>query len=269
MSKGVLLFASNNSTTRYTDLAEVCARRCKKHLGVPVSVVSSTPSEIKHSEVFDKIISIPESSQTQLRTFKDGTAEVVSEWKNFSRGYSWDLTPYDETLVIDVDYFLYTDVLNYCFNQESELVVSKYSQDLSFWRDQKEFNTLGITQIDFYWATVFFFKKTEDTKVFFDYIKHIEQNWTYYKYQYQFSSRLFRNDFAFSIAAHELSGLVTPLPFKLHYLTDCDVVLSVTDDYCKTLIQKKNKPSEYVISDIRDVDIHIMNKLALERLINV
>jgi hypothetical protein len=265
MTKGVLLFASNSSSVRYTDIAEQCAARCVKHLNVPVSVVSSTPNEIKNPQVFDQIISIPESDVRQFRNFKDGNVEVVDQWKNYSRAYSWDLSPYNETLVIDVDYFLYTDVLKFCFEQPEDLVISKHSQDLSFWRDGSEFKYLGLTQLDFYWATVFFFRKTPDTEIFFNFIKHIEQNWIYYKQRYQFNSRLYRNDYAFTIASHVLKELVTPLPFKLHYVTDRDKILSISDDCCKALIQN-NK--DYIVSDIRNIDIHIMNKLALQELIN-
>jgi hypothetical protein len=269
MTQGVLLFASNNDLIKYTDIAEECARRCQKYLNKPISVITSTPEQIKNPQIFDKIIAIADDQLGNVKKFYNGLEETNSQWKNYSRADAWQLTPYDETLVIDVDYFLYTDILNYCFNQPNDLVVAKTSQDLSYWRDSSEFKYLGLTQLDFYWATVFFFRKTADTKTFFDLISHIKDNWTFYKQKYQFSSRLYRNDFSFTIAVHLLKDLVADLPFDLHYITDRDTVIAISDKACKALIQRQRKSNEYVISDIRDIDLHIMNKIALQELVSV
>lgn len=267
MTQGVLLFASNNKEIDYTTLAEQCAIRCKQYLNVPVSLVTTTPLEIKHPEIFDSLIVISEDTEVQYRNFKNSDAtSSIGVWKNFSRADAWALTPYDETLVIDVDYFLYTDTLKWCFDQPGDLVIGRHSLDLSFARPSTEFEYLGNTLIDFYWATVFFFRKTDETKTFFELISHIKDNWIFYKQQYQFSSRLYRNDFSFSIAANILSGIVTDLPFKLHFVTDQDVVLSVDDVCCKVLTRQS--PGRYIVADIRGVDLHIMNKLALQELSN-
>jgi hypothetical protein len=267
MTRGVLLFASNNDAISYTDIAEECAKRCQRYLQVPVSVVSSTPDQIKNKAVFDNIISYTDKTAYSLRDFKNKDQSVVSEWKNLSRSDAWNLTPYDETLVIDVDYFLFTDKLKYCFEQSSDLVISKLSQDLSYWRDQSEFKSFGLIKNDFYWATVFFFRKTSQTKIFFNLISHIRDNWIYYKQQYQFSSRLYRNDFSFSIAVGMLKDIAVELPFPLCYITDQDTVISINESCCKVLIQRPH--GKEIISDIRDLDIHIMNKLALKELLNV
>lgn len=267
MTKGVLLFASNNGEIDYTTLAEQCALRCKEYLNVPVSLITTTPLEIKNPDIFDSLIVVSESDSIQYRKFKNGSDEAqVGAWKNFSRADAWALTPYDETLVIDVDYFLYTDVLKWCFEQPGDLVIAKHSLDLSFQRNQKEFTYLGNTMLDFYWATVFFFRKTAETQTFFDFISHVRDNWTFYKQQYQFSSRLYRNDFSFTIAANLFKGIVTDLPFALHFIADQDIVLSVNDTCCKVLTQRNN--SEYLVADVRGVDLHIMNKLALMELGN-
>jgi hypothetical protein len=63
--------------------------------------------------------------------------------------------------------------------------------------------------------------------------------------------------------------MVADLPFDLHYITDRDTVISISDKYCKALIQRQRRSNEYIISDIRGVDLHIMNKVALQELISV
>lgn len=265
MTKGVLLFASNSELIRYTDLAEICAQRCQQYLKLPVSIVTDSGAEIKNPSIFDKIISTVDNSNQQ-RKFYNGDDSSLGQWKNSSRADAYKLTPYNETLVIDVDYFLYTDKLKWCFEQPNDLVIARQSQDVSYCRDNSEFVYLGGTQIDFYWATVFFFRKNEINKIFFDFISHIRDNWSFYKSQYQFSSHLYRNDFSFSIAAHVLKELVTELPFPLLYVIDKDTVITFNNECCKVIFSKNNKQ---ILTDIRNIDIHLMNKLALREIISV
>jgi hypothetical protein len=265
MTRGVLLFASNNDAVKYTDLAEIAAVRCKQYLNVSVSIVTETPDQIKTVSTFDQIITVKETVE-QYKKFNNSNQFKISQWKNFSRADAYDLSPYDETLVIDVDYFLYTDKLKWCFDQPGDLVIAKRSQDVSYTRDNSEFVYLGATQLDFYWATVFFFRKTLENKIFFDFVSHIKDNWRYYKHQYQFNSHLYRNDFSFTIAAHVLKELVTDLPFPLFYIIDKDQVVSFDDISCKIIF---NKDSKEILSDIRNIDIHVMNKLALKDIIDV
>ena len=45
--------------------------------------------------------------------------------------------------------------------------------------------------------------------MFFDLIKHIEENYIHYRNMYQFKTSVYRNDFAFSIAVHIMNGYQT------------------------------------------------------------
>ena len=59
MSKGVLLFANNNSQVDYIKQACFLAKQIKKHLKVPVSLVTSDRKRVTDFypyELFDKII---------------------------------------------------------------------------------------------------------------------------------------------------------------------------------------------------------------------
>ena len=58
MRKGVLLFANNNSQVDYIKQACYLAKKVKKHLKVPVSLVTSDRSRVTDFypyEVFDRI----------------------------------------------------------------------------------------------------------------------------------------------------------------------------------------------------------------------
>jgi hypothetical protein len=100
--------------------------------------------------------------------------------------------------------------------------------DLSGYRFDPRLITLSDKSIDFYWATVFFFRKNKNTETFFNYLGHIQENWNYYRYVYQIEQSLYRNDFAFSIAIYIMNGNVDnnqfsmPLPGNMVYITDRD-----------------------------------------------
>ena len=119
--------------------------------------------------------------------------------------------------------------------------------------------------IPFYWATVFYFKKTSKVKAFFDLIYYIKNNWEYHCLLYQLPDKKFRNDFAFSIAIHMLSGFfdnefVNHLPGKLFYTSDKSYVLDISPDSIKMLLEKN---SQYIPAKISSLDVHIMNKFSL------
>jgi len=80
-----------------------------------------------------------------------------------------------------------------------------------------------------------YFRKTEANTIFFNLVKHIEQEWNHYRRVYQITSGLFRNDFAFSIAIHIMNGFqpgnfAQQLPGSMLYTTDKDVLWQMNED---------------------------------------
>jgi len=64
MSKGVLLFAHNNSTVDYVKQADFCAAQIKKHLNLPVCLITSDKfNEDKNN--FNHVIVVPKESTSQ------------------------------------------------------------------------------------------------------------------------------------------------------------------------------------------------------------
>src|SRR5690606_27214653 len=68
--------------------------------------------------------------------------------------------------------------------------------------------------IPMYWATMVYFQKTERAKLLFDLVAHIKEKYDYYQFVYEFPGKLFRNDYAFSIAVHMLNGFLENDEFK-------------------------------------------------------
>jgi len=150
----------------------------------------------------------------------------------------------------------------------------KESVDIAQVRDEREFEYISDKGIDFYWATVVYFEKNEKNDIYFNLIDHIEENWNYYQSIYDINADLFRNDFAFSIAIHIMNGfqsnneIVDKLPGKHYYTTDRDVAWKINNDYLMFLVQKKNFEGQYTAISTSGLNVHIMNKFSLGRIID-
>jgi hypothetical protein len=277
MNKGVFLIARNNGYIDYVKQAVFLARRINKYLGLPVTLATDSKKYLTNTfgtDDFDKIVELPWKDGSNLRYFFDGTmSKKTSSFKNSGRANVYDLSPYDETLLLDTDYIISDDLLKSCFTSKLDLMLYKNSNDVAKVRDESEFKTISDTSVDFYWATVVFFRKTETNKTFFNLISHIEEEWTHYRRTYQIISSLFRNDFAFSIAIHIMNGFqsgdfANELPGSMLYTTDKDILWQLKDDEMMFLVEKKDHLGEYTTIKTSGQSIHVMNKFSLGRVID-
>lgn len=275
MTQGVLLFAQNNSIVDYTKLAVYAATRVKEHLNKPVCVVTNNKAQLLINDtehVVDCIVEIDEQSP-YTKYFYDGAETSVNlQWNNTSRSNAFLLSPYDETLVIDVDYIINSPTLQYCWFQPQDFLIYKQSFDIAQWRDQQEFNHISQYSIPFYWATAFWFRKNKITESFFELVSHIKTNWHYYKYIYQIHSTNFRNDYGFSIALHMMNGFDTHgfaqhLPSKMFYITDRDYLIKSSNNAMHFLVEKEGASGDYIHLKTNNLDMHVMNKFSLLRTI--
>lgn len=278
MSRGVIIFAQNNSEVDYAKISLFAACRAKEYLGVPVSLITDSKDWLLQSQpnaetVFDKIIPIwTETNQT--KKFYDGSLSSKQLiWKNLSRSDCFEYSPYDETLVIDSDYIISSSNLSKIWNNTNDFLIYKSSYDLARWRDSASFDFINPHAISFYWATAFYFKKTDAMRDFFLLIKHIKDHWSYYRSLYFIDTPTFRNDFAFSIAIHIMNGntygdFAQPLPGKMYFSLDRDILLDINDTQIKMLVEKENYHGEYTAVKTDGLDVHIMNKFSLTRFLD-
>jgi hypothetical protein len=195
------------------------------------------------------------------------------EWKNLTRYQAYELTPYDTTLVIDSDYIINSDFLKIVFEREASFQIYQKSLDLSDWRDPETYTRVNQYSVPFYWATVFAFKKDFLTQAFFDLVLYIKQNWLYFRTLYSIEQPAFRNDFAFSIAINIMNGktegdFALEIPGKMCFIEDKDILLEIKDGAMKFLMQKKDYLGEYTSAKTYSLDMHIMNKPSLSRVID-
>jgi|TARA_B110000977_G_scaffold201274_1_gene295102 hypothetical protein len=277
MSKGAFLIARNNGHIDYVKQAVFLAKRIKQYLNIPVAIATDSMEYLK-SEFgdadFDKVIPLDQTTDTNMRYFFDGALyKKTASFKNANRANVYSLSPYDETLLLDTDYIISNDMLKSVFESTSDFLIYKKSNDVAKVRDEREFNKISDTSIDFYWATVVYFKKTDTNEIFFNLIKHIEQEWNHYRRVYQITSGLFRNDFAFSIAIHIMNGFQTggfarQLPGSMLYTTDKDMLWQLKGDEMMFLVEKKDYLGEYTALKTQGQTIHVMNKISLNRIID-
>jgi hypothetical protein len=111
------------------------------------------------------------------------------------------------------------------------------------------------------------FTKNQRTKVFFDLVNSIKNNYRMYGDLYRFIIEQYRNDISFSIAKHIIDGfetnLVSSLPPVLTAI-DKDRLIDVDNNKLIFLINQ-NRADDYFAATFCNVDLHVMNKQSIIR----
>jgi hypothetical protein len=284
MSRGVLMYAHNNSEIDYFRIACANALMIKKNLGVPVALVTDEgtlqwgKTELGDSFIkncFEHIILTDrQHAYANTRNYNDTIYTTKAlQFYNCNHWEAYALSPYDETLFIDADYLIMSDELNKCWGSNNDFMInhSIFNPGDTTPPYSKHIDDFGIR---LYWATVIYFKKSDFSKFIFSIVKHIQENYTYYRELYYFDNGMFRNDYAFSIAIHMLNGfvdnesLVQQLPISALLMSwDTSDIYTLNDINDITLYcEKLNDKGKYILARIRNQDIHIMNKWSIRRI---
>jgi hypothetical protein len=280
MSKGIIIFAQNNEYVNYAETACACAGFARKNLSLfdEICLITNTETfeqnETLINEYFDRIIVTDSFQPDNIRLFKDTPDKTeYASFKNMSRSEVYELSPYDETLVIDGDYFIMNAVLDQVWDSENDLMINCHYRDVSG-RHKEHIEYIDNFSIPMYWATVVYFKKSDYAENLFTLVSHIKHNYKYYYYLYNCSGSLYRNDFAFSMALHILNGSVAfdvpALPITyLNNSFDIDDIFRVNSHndiimYCADA----ERITDHILSRFTNTDLHIMNKRAIARFID-
>lgn len=244
LSRGVVILYSESAQLDYKSLSETCARLAEKHLDVPASIIKIEPT------------------QRNFRTFRypDGELEGT-EWNNIGRYSAYDLSPYDETILIDSDYIVQSNTLANYFGSNHDFICHNTSWDVSGNNVTK--HDLYMTQnwFEMRWATVVYFKKSVHAKHIFDAWRTVYENYAYYAELFGFRKTPFRNDFAMSIAHQIVNGYANTgtFDYALPTLSSSDSVLDYNDG--RWLLKYEYKNSHNVVRYTGD--LHVMNKRSL------
>lgn len=287
-TRGVIMLAHNNEEIDYFRMAVVNGFLIQKNLGLKakqIAVVTDSATLAYAEESLGKKlikksignIIIEEKDvnfkHSNIRIYKDTSHKSQSlPFYNKGRCDIYDLSPFDETLLIDADYLILSDVLNNVWGHSNEFMMNYSFKDIMTDREFLDLDRLSPSGITMYWATVVYFRKTEFCKYFFDVVKHVRAHKTYYGNLYNWTGNIYRNDYSFSIAAHMLGGFrdrqIPQLPVKYLYKTfDNDDVETVLDDFSLLIyLEKLRSPGDFILTRWKGVDLHVMNKWALNRI---
>jgi hypothetical protein len=229
-----VLFAFNTDTVNYELIAERASRLITRTLNLPVTIITemSTP-------------------QTNIRQgYAHGT-----QWFNGDRYRAYELSPYDETLLLDSDYLILDNALLTILDSVNDYIIMTNNQNTQ----QSITGNMGTLSLNYVWATAIAFKKTQKSKLLFDLVGRIQRNYSYYIKLYNLREQNFRNDYAFAIADNILNGYTPSQGIPWTMLT--------VDKTVKTLEFKNNKiivREDSGTHIIPHQSLHIIDKVYLQ-----
>ena len=284
MSRGIVLYGVNNGSVDYIQLAVMAAAFIKHNMpGTSVCLITDDHSKKYHdgkgrwelTKYFSHIKFVPEDFKEQFentRHFKDTRYyHIEDRFRNESRSLAYDLSPFDETLLLDSDYLICNDVFRHVWGSSEEIMMNNKATSLlhkPLNGPEFRLNPFGIRM---YWATAIYFKKGEKAKMLFNLVEHIKDNWEFYKLSYDFPGNIFRNDYAFTIAIHILNGHIESTDYVAPLPDDTILTALDTDQFFKINSASDisifaNNPKEnwkFYLSRLKGLNVHCMNKLSL------
>lgn len=277
--KGVMLFAYNSTELDYCKMALCCALSIKHNLKHNHITLVTDKSSLDYMEktidkkyskkAFDNIIIQQAPNDKNVRKLYDSPwTQFETKFINGNRYSAYELSPYDETLVIDVDYIVQTDSLDMVWESNEDVLVNKSAVNLRYnSMHEKEIN-LCNTGLPMYWATIVYFKKCEKAKLLFNMVQFIKENYSFYQNLYKFPGTIYRNDYTFSIALHILHGFKIKdisLPQSTIITMDQkDDITEVNENSITFLSHNVLEPWKDLLTKI-SMDVHVMNKRAFLR----
>lgn len=240
-SRGILAFAINTVDTDYVSIANKTIGLASQVLGLPNTVITQDPTADMNWHNYRHDVDLGRPVQ----------------WKNFGRALSYELSPYEETLVIDVDYVVQDPGLLKIFDLSWDYLLQTKARSLN---DEWVPEVMGSRSLPYVWATVFAFRKTPRAKMFFDLVNRIQANYHYYRELFNAESRSYRNDYAFAMADVILNGFRLPntgMPGPM--LNVLQPIQSMTVKNNQIIIKDKNLA--YVVPRM---NMHVMSKAYLQ-----
>ena len=259
MTTGALIFAYNNDQIDYVGMAAWSARNIRRHLDIPVAVVTD---KTVPNGLFDHVI-VQSNTEINTRYFSDYGAHV--SWRNTNRASAYELSPWDQTLVLDADYVVASSQLKTILNSSQDFLVHNHAYDITGINDFCGLNYFGKYNMPMSWATVMVFRRSQHVEMIFDCMNMIRNNWDHYCKIYSINNVTYRNDYALTIALGIVNGhvpTVNPIPWSLSSLTPDHCLQQLDVDQYRVDFVNSEKKSRWIT--IHNQDFHAMGKQQLE-----
>lgn len=193
-SKGVVVFAWNTATVDYVRIANQAARLIHQTLNLPVTLITDQPHTYTN---IDQTIIVANNHSNVRKGYANLTA-----WRNGDRYRAYELSPYDQTLLLDSDYLQLDCSLSKLFEVTTDYQIMVDNQFISAAHNP----LMGPISLPMAWATAVVFKKTPKARQLFDLVGRVQRNYDYYRKLYHIQATNFRNDYAFAIANNIING---------------------------------------------------------------
>lgn len=236
MSRGICIFAQNNSKSNYVEQATVLAESICNFSDQKVSII--TNDEVKQS-VFDQTITIPDDKTD------------YNSWRIQNRSRIYDLSPYDETIVLDSDMIALEDFENYWRWLDTDLYFTTQAYTFrgtvsSASNYRKQFVANNLPNI---YSAFYYFKKSATSKKFFEELVTCVDNWQAY---YNVIAPIHKQDVCSidvcSAIVSKIQNIKYPnFPIRIThmkpYFQDCD---GIEKDWMNNLLFWKQGNSYYI-----------------------
>ena len=243
MSDGACIIACNSGDLDYVGLAAINARLVRQHLRLPVCLLTT---DMDDHPGFDVTVRIPQKP-SHTRSVLKGSEIFSYSWKNDHRIEAFEHTPWSRTLLIDADYLVMSDLLAPLIGSDSDFMIMDHVYDVTGRNSFKHMDLLPNKSLRQAWATVMVFdSRAADV---FHAANMVRQNYGYYAAMFDWPVRPFRNDFAFTVAAHLLNK--ERVPFSMAQLP---ADAAVEADSKGLLITYANHVMRW------NADLHVLNK---------
>ena len=245
MTTGVLIYCFDNPDTQYHKLTERCVAQIKKYLKLEITIVTNLETFKKFKPMGMINYKLVEAKTTNKRAYRGKSVA----WYNKERALAYEHSPYDTTILMDCDYFVFSSTLLELANTKFDMMLHDRVRDLT---GLNMIEGVDESTLPLVWATVTLFRKTNNTKQIFEMIKHVQEYYPHYRNLYRIRYENYRNDYAFAIALHQLNlGNSIPKPMTM-LATSVDVI----DSDPEGIVFKYGDNVNFVTGQ----DLHIMDK---------
>lgn len=281
--QGVCFFAYNNDQLDYVKMAILASKYVKKNLNLPVCLITDEGSESwleeSHSkevinEAFDYIVITNDEMKTNTRQHFDSPwANFAAQFNNSNKHKIYQYSPFEQTLLLDIDYIVKTDALLKYFDDRHPVCMFDNALTVRNELPAERERFLFDAGIKMWWSTVVYFDRSDYSELFFNTWAHVADNYEFYQYLYNFPSKLFRTDYCVSIAVHILAGMQDNQSYLGNFDDTSLVNINQKDDIIETqsinewIVLSHDQKEEWknILVKLDKQDVHVMNKRALNR----
>lgn len=265
MTTGALIFAFNNECTDYVRMAAWSAANIRRHLDIPVAVVTDVDNEFVRDQ-FDQVVLCP-AATGGTRYFSDYQQSVT--WHNANRTSAYQLSPWEQTLVLDADYVVASSALKTLLHTPTDFLCHRHAYNIATGSELTEHSTFGRFKMPMWWATVMLFGRSNRARFIFESMQMVRNNWQHYRNLYGIDQSNYRNDHALSIAVGIVSGHTgsfDQIPWGLCTALPEHAVTQVHPDFYHVKWEDAQRRPRRV--GMAGVDIHVMGKSYLENIVD-